>query len=239
MFLHVFARRPLGIWATLSICFAKFGAYATTLTTQDEPEPLTEGGTQTAIAYYHMGEKRCPLEKYNPDQGDEPDTMIEGGTQTAVAYYHMGKKGYPREKHNPDQGVAYLEKHGPDQDEASCAHKSGMERRKGLRNMKLTMRTRSVRYEDEDEITWLMQALPDEAAWITSLRVLREKLEEMTKARRAVVVDALLRRMDWHCTNTRDGYFLGHMGGRAAMLTSLLVTAQRRHGPGARVPSAT
>ncbi|CAE7857923.1 unnamed protein product, partial [Symbiodinium microadriaticum] len=189
--LHVFGRRPLGIWATLSICFAKFGAYATTLTTRDEPEP-----------------------------------MIGGGTQTALAYYYMEKKGYPLEKYDPDQGVACPEKYGPDQGVACCAHNLMMEKEKGSKTKKQTKRACSDRYEEEDELAWLMQSPPDEAAWITSLKVLREKLEEMTKAHRAVVVDALLRRLDWHSTNTRDGYFLGHMGGRTAMLTSLLVAAQ-------------
>ena len=76
--------------------------------------------------------------------------------------------------------------------------------------------------EDEDT-TWLMQTDLDQPAWLAYLSMLREKLDAMTKVERAMCVDTMIRRLDWHATDSLNGYFLGHMGGRTASLTALLV----------------
>ena len=206
--LHVFGRRPLEMWAILSICIAKFGAYATTLTIRDEPEPMTERGTPKADAYHdYLKDNGCLLAEY------ELEPMTERGTQKADAYHDYSKEnGCPLAEYEHDQDVNSANQ--------TQAYEEPKEK------MTLEGTCRDHYEEDDEELSWLMQTPPDEAAWITSLRVLRGKFEEMTKARRAVVVDAVLRRLDWHSTNTRDGYLLGHMGGRTAMLTSLLVAAQ-------------
>ena len=77
--------------------------------------------------------------------------------------------------------------------------------------------------DDEVDINCLMQENMDESAWRTFLATLRDRLDGMGKADRALCVDTLLRRLNWHATDSLNGYFLGHMGGRTASLTSLLV----------------
>ena len=75
----------------------------------------------------------------------------------------------------------------------------------------------------ENEIGGFMQTYIDNPAWYAFLRSLRVSLENMTKAKRAAVVHAMLCRLDWHATNRKDGYMLGHMRGRTAEILAVLV----------------
>ncbi|CAE7749213.1 pol [Symbiodinium sp. CCMP2456] len=71
----------------------------------------------------------------------------------------------------------------------------------------------------------LMQRDPATGAWLSYLETLRDKLENMGKEERTAAAGTLLRLVNWHCTNTRDGYLLGHMQGQVGMITALLVAA--------------
>ena len=81
---------------------------------------------------------------------------------------------------------------------------------------------------EETEAYSLMQGMDDSAAWYAFIGALHARLEAMDKLDRAVHVDLLLRRLDWHGTETdqASGYWLGHMTGRVGELTALLVAFQ-------------
>ena len=75
----------------------------------------------------------------------------------------------------------------------------------------------------DTDVASFMQQPDDSEAWHAFLEALRSKLDNMDKLGRAVQVDYLLRRLDWHGTDTASGYFLGHMAGRTGQMTALLV----------------
>ena len=74
--------------------------------------------------------------------------------------------------------------------------------------------------DDELEVEALsfMQAADDSQAWYSFLEALRLRFDSMD--------NFLLRKLDWHATDSTNGYLLGHMGGRAAQMTALLVAYQ-------------
>ena len=80
-----------------------------------------------------------------------------------------------------------------------------------------------TQYADEEDVNNLMQKTNDEAAWYSFLKALRNRLDEMEKLERAVHIDLLLRRLDWHATDEAAGYWLGHMRGRVGEFLALLV----------------
>ena len=77
--------------------------------------------------------------------------------------------------------------------------------------------------EVESDSVWMMQQMGDDAAWVALLEAIRVRLQSMSKVERALILDYMLRRLDWQCTDKASGYLLGHMGGRVASFTSLLV----------------
>ena len=75
----------------------------------------------------------------------------------------------------------------------------------------------------EGEIVLLMQRMPDDSdAWAAYLQALQGELEQMDKTTRAHTAQTLLNMLDWHCTNAREGYWLGHMKGKVEQMTALL-----------------
>ena len=80
--------------------------------------------------------------------------------------------------------------------------------------------------ELEVEALSFMQAADDSQAWYSFLEALRLRLDSMDKFDRAVHASFLLRKLDWHATDSINGYLLGHMGGRTAQMTALLVAYQ-------------
>ena len=67
------------------------------------------------------------------------------------------------------------------------------------------------------------EATAGEQEWTGLLRELAQTLEVMAKDRRGLAAGQLLRWLDHRATDQARGYFLGHMGGRPADLTALLV----------------
>ena len=80
--------------------------------------------------------------------------------------------------------------------------------------------------ELEFEALCLMQASDDSQAWYSFLEALRLRFDSMDKFDRAVHTSFLLRKLNWHATDSANGYLLGHMGGRTAQMTALLVAYQ-------------
>ena len=75
----------------------------------------------------------------------------------------------------------------------------------------------------EGDTVGLMQQTEDDPAWYALLEAVQSKLQSMAKVERALVVDYMIKRLDWQCTDTANGYLLGHMGGRVSSITALLV----------------
>ena len=76
-------------------------------------------------------------------------------------------------------------------------------------------------------------------AWIAYLDMARLHFEAMTKAERAQAAGTLLRYTDWHATNSRDGYLLGHMGGIVSDYTAFLVAAMDEEAYQEEMPAPT
>ncbi|CAE7347584.1 unnamed protein product [Symbiodinium sp. CCMP2456] len=86
--------------------------------------------------------------------------------------------------------------------------------------------------EPEHDGTNLMQAgatnpihTGERASWEVMLANLQHDLEMLPKPQRAEATVQLLRWLDYRATDKEQGYFLGHMKGRTADLTALLVAA--------------
>ena len=220
-FLHVLCHPPLGMLMATFIYFDEFGAYATNLEAQHGLNQSAETCTELELFCEEPGAHK---ESQSTCQQGLPQGKSGGATRSRSSHFQDGDAprevdpglpGGDRRVQESDLTSPYTTQTYPDNipgDEyAATSPRDGT--------------PRDVQMED-NEITWLMQTQPDEAAWLAYLRVTQERLEDMPKAHRALVADGLLRRLDWYCTNTRDGYLLGHMGGRTAMLTALLVVAQ-------------
>ena len=220
-FLHVLCHPPLGMLMATFIYFDEFGAYATNLEAQHGLNQSAEKCTELELFCEEPGAHR---KSQATSQQGLPQGKSGGATRSRSSHFQDGDAprevdpglpGGDRRVQEPDLTSPYTTQTYPDNipgDEyAATSPRDGT--------------PRDVQMED-NEITWLIQTQPDEAAWLAYLRVTQERLEDMPKAHRALVADGLLRRLDWCCTNTRDGYLLGHMGGRTAMLTALLVVAQ-------------
>ncbi|CAE7382735.1 pol, partial [Symbiodinium sp. CCMP2456] len=78
----------------------------------------------------------------------------------------------------------------------------------------------------EDTHSLMQTTVPDRMdRWAKMLDDLRHDLEMLDKADRAEAAVQLLRWLDFRATNSEEGYWLGHMRGRPADLTALLVVA--------------
>ena len=84
------------------------------------------------------------------------------------------------------------------------------------------LRSRELTGPPDAEVASFMQQPDDTGAWHAFLEALRGRFDAMDKLDRAVQVDYLLRRLDWHGTDSASGYFLGHMAGRTGQMTALL-----------------
>ena len=84
----------------------------------------------------------------------------------------------------------------------------------------------SMSNEIDDEALSLMQTADDSQAWFHLSGGAEVRLDSMDKFDRAVHTSFLLRKLDWHATDSSNGYLLGHMGGRTAQMTALLVAYQ-------------
>ncbi|OLQ00668.1 Retrovirus-related Pol polyprotein from type-2 retrotransposable element R2DM [Symbiodinium microadriaticum] len=89
----------------------------------------------------------------------------------------------------------------------------------------------------EEEATSLMQAEPLEGLWHELLEELRIKLEGYGKAERSQVAGHLIRLLAHRAVNSAEGYLLGHMKGRTASLTALLVAMRDDECYGCKVPA--
>ncbi|CAE7811621.1 unnamed protein product, partial [Symbiodinium sp. CCMP2456] len=88
--------------------------------------------------------------------------------------------------------------------------------------------TREENAAAEGEEVHLMQTPQDGQAWIAYLEALRRELEGADKEAKLRMAQYLLCRLDWRSTDAREGYWLGHMTGKVADMTALLVAAMDR-----------
>ena len=220
-FLHILCHPPLGMLVATFIYFDEFGAYATNLEAQHGLIQSAKKCTELEL----LGEEPCAQrDSQAKSQQGLPHGKGVGSTRTRNIHVQEvdapreddpGLPGGDRRVQEPDLMSPYTTQSYPHDipgyNHAATSH--GHE-------------TPPNGQTEDNEMTWFMQTQPEEPAWLAYLRVTQERLEDMPKAHRALVADGLLRRLDWFCTNSRDGYFLGHMGGRTAMLTALLVVAR-------------
>ncbi|CAE7845629.1 unnamed protein product [Symbiodinium microadriaticum] len=85
------------------------------------------------------------------------------------------------------------------------------------------MDTVRVDEEDEDDQSVWMQ-MPMENDWYPLLQALIVDLEKQAKITQRRAAEWLLDWLGHRCTNSKAGYFLGHMGGRPGELTAVLAT---------------
>ena len=76
--------------------------------------------------------------------------------------------------------------------------------------------------DDDPEETWLMQ-MGVEDRWYQLLQEVQAHMETLTKQQRSEIAGQLLRWLAHRAVDTHAGKWLGHMGGRTADLTALLV----------------
>ena len=76
--------------------------------------------------------------------------------------------------------------------------------------------------DDEDDVMWMQ--LPATNDWIPLVAALQAELEGQHPQSKRRLSEWLLDWLDHRCTDSQHGYFLGHMTGRPAEITAMLVT---------------
>ena len=88
----------------------------------------------------------------------------------------------------------------------------------------------------DEEMSSFMQTEHLQGCWYELLEEIRLKLEGYGKAERSQVAGHLIRLLAHRAVNSADGYLLGHMTGRTASLTALLVAMRDDECYGCKVP---
>ena len=231
-YMFALATALLETWLPLHFLSAKFGAY----TTHGYPVAgrLGEGdevevGVDMEPWMTTVGENDGPRDDSPHQHQDRRDRIPEN-----LPDYMIHRFGYapPLVKHDEDRqtkkGAEEPDDDSPerDQDRQGLNHENPRDYtiRQDPYDTHHRNETEGLT-EDSEDSSFMQQPGGGDNAWLAYLAALRERLEQMGKADRSLTAQALLNRLDWHATNTRAGYWLGHMPGQTSELTALLVAA--------------
>ncbi|CAE7292934.1 pol [Symbiodinium necroappetens] len=151
--------------------------------------------------------KRDPRPGELPSQKvDEQTPLLEYVTTPLHGGNRQGKQTSESDRTEKTEGSMMEQQHGADEDEA------------------------------DEEMSSFMQSEHLQGLWHELLEEIRLKLEGYGKAERSQVAGHLIRLLAHRAVKSADGYLLGHMTGRTASLTALLVAMRDDECYGCKVP---